>query len=115
MSCSAGCGGDRQRWAAKKARRRWAHSSSRTPPTTSTGGTTADDSTTGPGTSEGTDTTTGGALEACEAYAAYRLKCDPEAAGTEAELLAYCTMIRNLVEATYGPTCRAGSYRSSRR
>ncbi|MCY1061227.1 hypothetical protein [Nannocystis sp. SCPEA4] len=86
-------------------------------PTTSTGSTTADDSTTGPGTSEGTDTTgpgtsegtdtTGGALDACEAYVAYALKCDPEAAGTEAELLAYCTMWRNMIEASYGPTCLA--------
>lgn len=75
------------------------------PPTTSTAGTTTDDST-GPGTSEGTDTT-GGALDACEAYVSYALKCDPEAAGTEAELLAYCSMLRNLVEATSGPTCLA--------
>ncbi|MBZ5708061.1 hypothetical protein [Nannocystis pusilla] len=77
------------------------------PPTTSTGGATMGDSTTGPGTSEGTDTTTGGALEACEAYVAYRLKCDPGATGTEAELLADCTMVRDLVETTYGPTCLA--------
>ncbi|WAS94488.1 hypothetical protein [Nannocystis punicea] len=70
-----------------------------------TGG--ASEPTTGGTTEPGTTTETGGGGEACEAYVAYLIKCEPEAEAMKDMYLAYCAMIRAQVEAIYGPVCLA--------
>jgi hypothetical protein len=79
-------------------------------PTTTTTTTTGDptaEPTTGDTSEPGTTTDTGGAGEACEAYVAYLIKCEPEAEAMKDMYLAYCAMIRGQVEAIYGPVCLA--------
>ncbi|MDC0718140.1 hypothetical protein [Nannocystis bainbridge] len=65
--------------------------------------------TTDPGgtTDTGDTTDTGSADEACQAYVAYLLRCEPGLEPMMDAYLAYCSMTRSRTEAVYGPACLA--------